>query len=169
MKYPLNKKILLWTSSLALVDLIIKIALVKTRGYHNPIKIIGEYVWIIAVQNVAVPQPIGFPIWKVAGILFMLSFMFVTFKIQTSAVSNGFKVTSAMIVFAWIGKHLDHFILASENTIPESYGNMDWFYASMITESVISITTIMMNCGTVFFIILAIIKFKELRSVFAKS
>ncbi len=76
MKSNLNLKVLLWTFSLAAIDLIVKIITVKTLGFLKPLKIVGEYIWIIATESVWAQNQVGFSLWNVGRKLIMLLFLF---------------------------------------------------------------------------------------------
>jgi lipoprotein signal peptidase len=160
-------RILLFVASLAIFDLIIKIWTVRTLGFQNKLKLIGDLVWIIPIRNVGTS---GKTLFATDGILILLQllFLFVFYRIQTQGVAKGFKWASSLIVFGWIGNWADHFIFSDE-AYPAQFTHMDYFYDGVLTNSVTSITQIMILGGWLLLLIMIIVRFRDVRKIFSNA
>jgi signal peptidase II len=168
MKEKVKLRILIIVLTITVLDLIIKAWALSALGFGNQMKLAGDIFLIVPVKNIRMSLGIS-NYWSIAVILdllFKLLFLVFFTRIHNRVIADGFKWSSALILFGWIGNFIDRLLFSEGDS---SYIHMDYFYDGLVTRSVTSITTAMILAGWIVLLVVTIVRFRDLKKIFAKA
>lgn len=154
--------------ALVIIDLIIKYWISNNLLLGQRQELIGDVFMIIPINNLGMAFGFGsgLSIIDIGSWTIKIIFSVLFIKILNVKTLNIFKLSSALILFGWIGNLLDRLFLSRGI---KGYRFMDYFYDNLITQNITNISSILSLTGWIIFLIFIIIRFKDFKKIFQKT
>ncbi|MBN1181543.1 MAG: signal peptidase II [Bacteroidales bacterium] len=162
-----TKKFFLLVLILIIVDLLIKYIIISKLHQYQRIALLHGFIELCRIQTNS--AAFGFASLNILGIIrlvLQVTFMILFIRIQFVSVNKWYKYSSALVVFGWIGNYLDKIIFSNGE---KTYAHLDYFYVRGFSHSILNLSTVMTLTGWIAFIMVIIIRFKDLKIIFHKK
>jgi lipoprotein signal peptidase len=150
------------------LDLLFKYLITNNLEIGEGIQILGGLITLCRIQNygMAFGIPIGHLLIVIIKISIQAIFVILFIRIQQVKINKLIKYSSTLIVFGWIGNHLDRIFFASGDS---RYFQLDYINVGWLFQLCTNISSLITILGWILFLIAIVIKFSDLKILFQKQ